>query len=152
MTYTPKPDSIAGRVLGFLQANPGEELTRADVMAKYGVLNRHVVQGLMRQAVQARLLTFTRNANDQYVYRLAQPDTREPLSIAQAQVLAYMVKFLQMNDCLPPMSTIARAFGWTWTSPNDAQEHVSRLEAKGYLTRNEIGGLMLADRPEWVAP
>lgn len=70
---------------------------------------------------------------------------RQPLTHIQGQVLAYMAKFLQLNDQLPPQLTIAAAFGWA--SPNAALDHLKALEKKGYLTRNEIGHLMLADRP-----
>ena len=70
---------------------------------------------------------------------------RPPLTHIQGQVLAYMAKFLQLNDQLPPQLTIAAAFGWA--SPTAALDHLKALEKKGYLTRNEIGHLMLADRP-----
>lgn len=71
-------------------------------------------------------------------------DQRAPLSDTQAKVLAYMVKFLELNDQLPPMAKIAEDFGWA--SPNAADTHVKAMEKKGYLTRNELNNLMLADR------
>jgi len=71
--------------------------------------------------------------------------TRQPLTHIQGQVLAYMAKFLQLNDQLPPQLTIAAAFGWA--STNAALDHLKALEKKGYLARNEIGHFMLADRP-----
>ena len=70
---------------------------------------------------------------------------RPPLTHSQTRVLDYMAKFLQVNDQLPPMANIASAFGWA--SPNAADSHAKALEKKGYLVRNEIGGLMFADRP-----
>lgn len=70
---------------------------------------------------------------------------RPPLSDTQAKVLAYMVKFLELNDQLPPMAKIAEDFGWA--SPNSADTHVRAMEKKGYLARNELHNLMLADRP-----
>lgn len=71
--------------------------------------------------------------------------TRHPLTHLQAQVLAYLVKFLQLNDQLPTCENIAAAFGWA--SSNSANLHLQALEKKGYLARNELGNLMLADRP-----
>ena len=71
--------------------------------------------------------------------------SRPTLTHQQAQVLAYMATFLGMNDQLPPLKSIAQAFGWA--SQNSAWEHVEALEKKGYLARNEIGNIMLADRP-----
>ena len=35
--YTPAPESLAARVLGFFQANPDEELTVRDIAIKFGV-------------------------------------------------------------------------------------------------------------------
>ena len=69
-------------------------------------------------------------------------DQRPPLSDTQAKVLAYMVKFLELNDQLPTMAKIAEAFGWA--SPNAADTHVRAMEKKGYLARNELTNLMLA--------
>jgi hypothetical protein len=56
-----------------------------------------------------------------------------------------MVKFLELNDQLPPCKTISSAFGWS--SGNTSFELLQQLEAKGVLARNELGNLMLADRP-----
>ena len=67
-----------------------------------------------------------------------------PLTHLQTQVLAYMVKFLELNDQLPTMAAIASAFGWA--STNAADTHVKALEKKGHLKRNEVGNLMLAER------
>jgi hypothetical protein len=74
---------------------------------------------------------------------------RSPLSDLQGKVLAYLVKFLAMNDQLPTCDNIAAAFGWA--SSNSADTHLKAMEKKGYLVRNELGRLMLADRPA-VAP
>lgn len=70
---------------------------------------------------------------------------RPPLSDLQGKVLAYLVKFLQINDQLPTNAKIAEAFGWA--SSNSADTHLKALEKKGYLARNELHHLMLADRP-----
>lgn len=71
--------------------------------------------------------------------------TRPPLSDTQAKVLAYMMKFLELNDQLPTIAKIAEDFGWA--SSNSADTHLKAMEKKGYLTRNELHNLMLADRP-----
>jgi SOS-response transcriptional repressor LexA len=75
---------------------------------------------------------------------------RPPLSDLQGKVLAYLVKFLHMNDQLPTNAKIAEAFGWA--SSNSADTHLKALEKKGYLTRNELHHLMLADRPAVATP
>jgi hypothetical protein len=70
---------------------------------------------------------------------------RPTLTHLQAQVLAYLVKFLQMNDQPPTCNNLASAFGWA--SSNSASLHIKALEKKGSLARNELGNLMLSDRP-----
>ena len=74
----------------------------------------------------------------------APPDTREPLTKAQSQVLNFSVTFLQVNDTFPTCRAIAAAFG---RRIDTAHGHLKLLESKGYLERNEIGTLMLTDRP-----
>lgn len=76
---------------------------------------------------------------------------RQPLSDTQAKVLAYLGKFLELNDQLPTIAKIAEDFGWA--SSNSADTHLKAMEKKGYLARNELHNLMLADRPatEWQA-
>lgn len=70
---------------------------------------------------------------------------RPPLSDTQAKVMAYLVKFLELNDQLPTTAKIAEDFGWA--SPNSANIHLKAMEKKGWLARNELHNLMLADRP-----
>lgn len=77
--------------------------------------------------------------------RPAPPDARAPLTPIQSKVLDYCVKFLQVNDTFPTLRAIAADFGFR--SKNTAADHLKLMEAKGYLTRNEIGTLMLVDRP-----
>ena len=66
----------------------------------------------------------------------------QPLTIKQRHVLLYLRTFLNHNHCLPPAVCIAGAFGWR--SANSAAMHLKALEKKGYLRRNELGGLTLA--------
>lgn len=66
----------------------------------------------------------------------------QPLTTKQRHVLLYLRTFLNHNHCLPPAVCIAGAFGWR--SANSARLHLVALEKKGYLQRNELGGLMLA--------
>ena len=72
-------------------------------------------------------------------------DTKKPpqpmLTTKQRHVLLYLRTFLNHNHCLPPPVCIAGAFGWR--SANSARLHLVALEKKGYLQRNELGGLML---------
>ena len=68
--------------------------------------------------------------------------TRAGLTRQQQCVLDYVRIFFAMNDQLPPMHTIANAFGYF--NPNAAADHVKALERAGHLARNELGNLMLA--------
>lgn len=63
--------------------------------------------------------------------------TLPPLTTHQRKVLDYMLAFFEANDMLPPNSQIARDFGYA--SPNSEQCTLDQIEAKGYLTRNELG-------------
>lgn len=55
MTYTPRSDTVAAKVLGFFAANPDEELTNDDVAAKFGVSTASVPT-LLAPALKAGLL------------------------------------------------------------------------------------------------
>lgn len=68
--------------------------------------------------------------------------TKKPLTDKQRHVMTYLHAFLCLNDCLPPASCISGAFGWR--SANAARLHLVALEKKGWLVRNELGGLMIA--------
>ena len=68
-TYTPNPASAAARVLAFLQANPSEELSGADVAEKFD-LRRNNVPASLSTAVRHGALTWSRNDDLTFVYRL----------------------------------------------------------------------------------
>ena len=68
--------------------------------------------------------------------------TRAGLTRQQQCVLDYVRIFAVMNDQLPPLATIATAFGYA--SPNAAHDHLKALERAGHLARNELGNLMIA--------
>lgn len=72
------------------------------------------------------------------------PANPAPLTFMQKSVLDYLRAYLLDNHCLPSTSAIAGAFGFA--SNNAASDHLARLEAKGWLKRNEIRKLMLAHR------
>lgn len=57
----------------------------------------------------------------------------------QLEVLTFMKSFFKDNDQPPPMSVIARQFGFR--SPNAAQYHIDWLLRHGYLERNSLGNL-----------
>lgn len=67
---------------------------------------------------------------------------RTGITRQQQCALDYVRIFAVTNDQLPPMTTIAEAFGWA--SPNAASDHMKALERAGHLARNELGNLMLA--------
>lgn len=68
--YVPRPGSLAWRVITWLQANPGEELTRPDVAASS-------VGGCLLHAKQHGGLITATNADGQRVYRLPDLITEE---------------------------------------------------------------------------
>lgn len=70
------------------------------------------------------------------------------LTAHQRRMLDYLLAFFEANDCLPPNEQIARDFGYA--SLNSAQATRQKLEAKGYLVRNELGRQMFA-RPVLAA-
>lgn len=55
----------------------------------------------------------------------------------QLLVLAYMREYFAQQDQLPPISTIAKHFGWA--SANGAQFHVDALERHGLVELNACG-------------
>lgn len=57
----------------------------------------------------------------------------------QLEVLTFMQAFFKDNDQPPPMSVIARQFGFR--SPSAAQYHIDWLLHHGYLERNSLGNL-----------
>lgn len=72
--YHPRPTSSVGRVLAFFAHNPDEELTRADVAVKFDIAPTSVV-GTLRAAVEAGLISESRTAKGQLVYRAGQLTT-----------------------------------------------------------------------------
>lgn len=66
--YTPRSDSLAGRMCAFFQRNPDEELSLDDITDKFdaGRNNIHTQLGL---SVEAGLLTRDRNADGDYIYK-----------------------------------------------------------------------------------
>ena len=65
-TYTPRRDSVAGRMVAFFAENPHEELTLEDIADKYDV-GQASIHSLMAQAVAAGLLARS-NASGDWVY------------------------------------------------------------------------------------
>lgn len=74
--YVPRPGSLAWRGITWLQANPGEELTRPDVAAKFDVPASSVGGCLLHAKQHGGLITAT-NADGQRVYRLPDLITEE---------------------------------------------------------------------------
>lgn len=55
----------------------------------------------------------------------------------QVEVLLYLWNFYEKNDQLPPVTTVAKHFGFA--SGNGAQDHITALVRKGWLEPNEAG-------------
>ncbi len=64
------------------------------------------------------------------------------LTDLQKNALRYMAMFLAVNHQLPTGAKMAQDFGWS--SANAAHEMCERLEAGGWLQRNELGNRMLS--------
>lgn len=65
-------------------------------------------------------------------------------SAISLEVLAFMRQFFADNDQLPPLSVIARAFGWSCVGA--AQYHTELLARFGYIEKNAVGKWRFARR------
>lgn len=91
-TKTSKPsklrnDSLAWRVVDFLEANPGEELTRHDVSAKFDI-DPVAVEGALMPAVNSGHLVRELNTDSVLVFRLKYSRTGVPKPFAQSMAAA----------------------------------------------------------------
>lgn len=68
-TYIPRTGSLADRVLGYLRANPDEELTTRDISVKFDV-PQSSIKPCLATAENHGELDYTRNEDLEYVYRL----------------------------------------------------------------------------------
>lgn len=68
-TYIPRTGSLADRVLGYLRANPDEELTTRDISVKFDV-PQSSIKPCLATAENHGELDYTRNEELEYVYRL----------------------------------------------------------------------------------
>lgn len=66
------PDSLAGKLVEFLQGNPGECLTRKDIAEKFGA-NMAMIDSQLAPAVQAKLLVRETDDHDGVTWKLAYP-------------------------------------------------------------------------------
>lgn len=71
------PDSLAGKVIEFLKANPGECLTRSDVAQKFGA-HATMVDTLLAPAVHAKMLARVADDADGVTWKLQYPPTSFP--------------------------------------------------------------------------
>lgn len=66
------PDSLAGKLVDFLQGNPGERLTRKDIAEKFGA-NMAMIDSQLAPAVQAKLLVRETDDHDGVTWKLGYP-------------------------------------------------------------------------------
>lgn len=66
-TYSPRSDSLPGRMIAFFKANPGELLTLDDIVAKFEP-SRGNVHTLLIQARESGLLERKQNDEGEYAY------------------------------------------------------------------------------------
>jgi hypothetical protein len=71
-TYTPQRNGVAERVVAFFRDNPDEELTRADIVAKFDC-KAASVDVMLRPAVDAGLLAKHRERGRHMVWRSSTP-------------------------------------------------------------------------------
>lgn len=69
-TYTPRPGSIAWRVIDFLTRNPDEELTRGDIATKFDCVGSSL-DSLLSTAVRCGALKRIRNTHNELVWIVA---------------------------------------------------------------------------------
>lgn len=72
------PDSLAGKLVDFLQGNPGECLTRKDIAEKFGA-NLAMIDSQLAPAVQAKLLVRETDDHDGVTWKLAYPAPTSPV-------------------------------------------------------------------------
>lgn len=89
-TYIPRTGSLADRVLGYLRANPDEELTTRDISVKFDV-PQSSIKPCLATAENHGELDYTRNEDLEYVYRLPK-QPKAPKSSAPAPVPTDTVK------------------------------------------------------------
>lgn len=68
-TYIPQPGTLPSRVVRFFETNPGEEMSRDDIAAKFEVRPGNIHTQLAR-CLEESLLTRTRNDDGDYIYRI----------------------------------------------------------------------------------
>ena len=79
-TFTPRAGSVADRTIDFLRDNPQETLSSHEIAVKFDC-TRGGVHTLMRQAVEAGVLSRAPDADGELAYRfnaVAQPPAAEP--------------------------------------------------------------------------
>lgn len=83
-TYKPRSGSVAARVIDFLSSNPGEELSRSDVAAKYDC-SAQSVSSLLASAVDNGVLAYSRNDDLELVYRYVGSAAGNPFAALAGQ-------------------------------------------------------------------
>jgi len=85
ITYTPRAGSVAYRVIDFLQRNPGEYLSRADIATKFECAAQ-TIDTLLGDAMRSGLLARGRGDENEFVWRLGSRRlTLEPSPDAPAE-------------------------------------------------------------------
>ena len=64
-------------------------------------------------------------------------EQHDALTASQARVLSFIRSYIREHGVAPTRKEIAEALGFS--SPNAAQEHINKLEVRGYLTRTAGG-------------
>lgn len=61
----------------------------------------------------------------------------KPLTTMQANLLAFLRRFFNENDQLPPISAICKHFGWA--SANAAMAGLYQLQVRSLIEKNAVG-------------
>jgi hypothetical protein len=75
--YTPRATSLAGKVIDYLEGNPGAKLTRDDIGKRFAT-NPKTVAALMRPAVDAGLVRTEKEGNANVYCALEDAPPQEP--------------------------------------------------------------------------
>jgi hypothetical protein len=112
--YTPKPGSLAHRVLTFMVLNPDEELTRADIATKFDA-NHSTIDSLLALPVTRGVLKRGRNSDMDLVWSLGECTE---FVLDQSKV-----------DSERPATLPARCFPSTRASLPESESYIDRLVA-----------------------
>jgi hypothetical protein len=139
--YHPPQDSLAWRLMAYLQANPGEELTRGDVAAKFDV-DVAAVDGLLAPAEKADALCRHLSNENGVVWRLG---AKAPFPRAVVPSLIAARRALRKRQAVViDFSSLVIEPGVTMPQPSFGRGRKS--EWKAFLSQLAVGDMVRFER------